>query len=135
MDARYLLDTNICIYVRRHRPPEVLMRFQRLKPGEAVLSAITYGELLYGAEKSHVRLQAMRQLEELAALLPVMPLPPQAGHAYGAIRAALEAQGETIGNNDLWIAAHAKASGLTLVTNNEREFKRVAGLKVQNWVE
>jgi tRNA(fMet)-specific endonuclease VapC len=135
MDARYLLDTNICIYIRRHRPPQVLARFQRLKPGEAVLSVITYGELLYGAEKSRVRVEAMRQLEELAALMPVMPLPPKAGRAYGAIRAALATQGERIGNNDLWIAAHAKASGLTLVTNNEREFKRVGGLRVQNWVQ
>ena len=135
MDARYLLDTNICIYIRQHRPPQALARFQRLKPGEAVLSVITYGELLYGAEKSRVRTQAMRQLDELAGLMPVMPLPSEAGRAYGAIRAALEAHGEMIGNNDLWIAVHAKASGLILVTNNEREFKRVSGLKVQNWVE
>jgi tRNA(fMet)-specific endonuclease VapC len=133
MDTRYLLDTNICIYIRRHRPPEVLTRFKRLKPGEAMLSVITYGELLYGAEKSQHRGQALQQLEELASLMPVMPLPLEAGHAYGAIRAALEARGEVIGNNDLWIAAHAKAAGLTLVTNNEREFRRVAGLKIQNW--
>jgi tRNA(fMet)-specific endonuclease VapC len=133
MDTRYLLDINICIYIRQHRPPGVLARFQRLKPGEAALSVITYGELLYGAEKSRVRAQAMRQLEELAALMPVLPLPPAAGLAYGAIRASLESRGETIGNSDLWIAAHAKASELTLVTNNEREFKHVAGLKVQNW--
>jgi tRNA(fMet)-specific endonuclease VapC len=134
MAARFLLDTNICIHIRRHRPPEVLARFQRLKPGEAVLSVITYGELLYGAEKSQHRAQAMRQLAELAGLMPVMPLSPEAGHTYGAIRAALEARGETIGNNDLWIAAHAKAAALTLVTSNEREFRRVPGLRVQNWV-
>ncbi|MFI5011925.1 MAG: type II toxin-antitoxin system VapC family toxin [Hyphomicrobiales bacterium] len=134
MSARYLLDTNICIHIRRHQPPEVLARFQRLKPGQAVLSVITYGELLYGAEKSRHRAQALRQLEELAALMPVMPLPQEAGHAYGAIRATLEAKGEIIGNNDLWIAAHAKSAGLIIVTNNEREFRRVAGLKVQNWV-
>ncbi len=134
MSARYLLDTNIFVYIRRQRPPEVMARFQRLKPGEAVMSVITYGELLYGAEKSSSRTQAMHQLEELTALIPVMPLPPEAGHAYGATRATLELRGETIGNNDLWIAAHASAAGLTLVTNNEREFKRVSGLKVQNWV-
>jgi tRNA(fMet)-specific endonuclease VapC len=135
MEARYLLDTNICIYIRQNRPPRVLTRFQRLRPGEAVLSVITYGELLYGAQKSRARAQAMLQLEELAALMPIMPLPQEAGRAYGMIRADLEAQGETIGNNDLWIAAHAKASGLVLVTNNEREFRRVSGLKLQNWVE
>jgi tRNA(fMet)-specific endonuclease VapC len=134
MDPRFLLDTNICIYIRRQRPPAVLARFQRLKPGEAVLSVITYGELVYGAEKSQSREQAMMRLAELAGLMPVMDLPSQAGQFYGAIRAALEANGETIGNNDLWIAAHAKAAGLTLVTNNEREFRRVEGLKMQNWV-
>jgi len=134
MDARFLLDTNICIHIRRQRPPEVLARFQRLKPGEAVLSVVTYGELTYGAEKSRFREQSMRLLAELAGLVPVMGLPVQAGQFYGAIRATLEAKGETIGNNDLWIAAHARAAGLVLVTNNEREFRRIQGLKIQNWV-
>ena len=133
MTARFLLDTNICIYIRRQRPPEVLARFQRLLPGEAVISVITYGELRYGAEKSQFREQAAAQLSELASLLPVMELPVQAGDTYGAIRATLETKGEMIGNNDLWIAAHARTAGLTLVTNNEREFRRIQGLKIQNW--
>jgi len=131
--ARFLLDTNICIYIRRRRPPEVLARFERLRTGEAVISVITYGELTYGAQKSQFREKAAEQLAELAALLPAMDLPPSAGEVYGSIRAALELAGETIGNNDLWIAAHAKAAGLTLVTNNEREFRRIPGLKIQNW--
>jgi len=135
MDARFLLDTNICIYIRRRRPPGLLARFERLKLGEAVLSVITYGELIYGVEKSQFREQATKQLAELAGLVPIMALPPQVGEFYGAIRASLEARGEIIGNNDLWIAAHAKAAGLTLVTNNEREFRRIQGLKIQNWVE
>ena len=135
MDARFLLDTNICIYIRRRRPPGLLARFERLKLGEAVLSVVTYGELIYGLEKSQFREQATKQLAELAGLVPIMELPPQAGQFYGAIRASLEARGEIIGNNDLWIAAHAKAAGLTLVTNNEREFRRIQGLKMQNWVE
>jgi tRNA(fMet)-specific endonuclease VapC len=135
MAARFLLDTNICIHIRRRRPPEVLTRFQRLKPGDAVLSVITWGELAYGAEKSQFREQATRQLAELAGLVPVMELPAQAGQFYGAIRAQLEVKGEVFGNNDLWIAAHARAAGLTLVTNNEREFRRIRGLKIQNWVE
>src|SRR6266508_3545689 len=118
MNARFLLDTNICIHIRRQRPPEVLARFQRLKPGEAVLSVITYGELVYGVEKSQFREQAIRHLGELAGLMPVVSLPLQAGQVYGAMRAALEAKGQVIGNNDLWIAAHAKAAGLILVTNN-----------------
>lgn len=134
MAARFLLDTNICIYIRRRRPPEVLARFEKLRAGDAVLSVITYGELLYGAAKSQQREQATRQLQELTSLLPVMALPDTAAEEYGSIRAALETRGESIGGNDLWIAAHAKAAGLVLVTNNEREFKRVPGLKVQNWV-
>lgn len=133
MAARYLLDTNICIYIRRQRPPAVLERFRRLKPGEAVISMITWGELAYGAEQSRQRDKVFALLEELATMLPVMPLPETAGQSYGAIRAALEAKGEPIGNNDLWIAAHAKAAGLIVVTNNEREFKRVPRLQVRNW--
>src|SRR6266700_2165572 len=134
MEARFLLDTNICIYIRRQRPPEVLARFRRLGSGEAVISVITYGELMYGVEKSQFRDQATKQLMELAGLVPVMELPLQAGQFYGTIRASLEAKGETIGNNDLWIAAHARAAGLTLVTNNEHEFRRIKGLKIQSWV-
>jgi tRNA(fMet)-specific endonuclease VapC len=133
MDARFILDTSICIYIRRQKPPAVLARFQRLKPGEAVISVITYGELFYGVEKSQPHAEAGRRLAELASLMPVMPLPPTAGEFYGAIRATLEAKGQMIGNNDLWIAAHAKAAGLTVVTSNEREFKRVPGLTIQNW--
>jgi tRNA(fMet)-specific endonuclease VapC len=134
MEARFLLDTNTCIYIRRQRPPQVLARFRQLNVGEAALSIVTYGELHYGAEKSSVRARALKELEEFAGLIPVLPLPTEAGRTYGAIRAALEAKGEIIGSNDLWIAAHAKAADLTLVTNNEREFRRVPGLRIQNWI-
>jgi len=133
MDTRYLLDTNICIYIRQKRPEEVLRRFRKLRPGEAGLSVITYGELLYGAAKSTQRDLALERLHELIALMPALALPEEAAEAYGTIRAKLESKGEMIGNNDLWIAAHAMAVGLTLVTNNEREFRRVHGLKIQNW--
>jgi tRNA(fMet)-specific endonuclease VapC len=133
MEPRYLLDTNICIYIRQKRPEEVLRRFQKLRPGEAVLSVITYGELLYGAAKSEQRGSALERLRELVNLLPALSLPETAGEAYGTIRAQLDSRGEMIGNNDLWIAAHAMAARLTLVTNNEREFRRVRGLKIQNW--
>ena len=133
MEPRYLLDTNICIYIRQKRPEEVLRRFRKLRPGEAVLSVITYGELLYGAAKSEQRVRAIEQLHELVSVLPALSLPEAAAEAYGTIRAELELNGEMIGNNDLWIAAHAIAAGLILVTNNEKEFRRVRGLKVQNW--
>jgi len=128
-----LLDTNICIYIRQRKPEEVLRRFRKLRPGEAALSVITYGELVYGAAKSAHRLAAFERLHELVQWLPALALPETAAEAYGTIRAALAAKGEMIGNNDLWIAAHALAAKFTLVTNNEREFLRVPGLKLQNW--
>ena len=133
MSIRYMLDTNMCIYLRQNRPPEVTTRFRQMRHGDAVLSVITYGELLYGAERSQQRTRALESLARLVSLLPVLPLPDEAASAYGEIRAALEKRGEMIGGNDLWIAAHAKSAGLTLVSNNEREFKRVSGLKLQNW--
>jgi tRNA(fMet)-specific endonuclease VapC len=134
MSARYLLDTNICIYIQRHRPEEVLARFEKLKPGDAAISVITWGELLYGAEKSRQRKMVLQLLEEFKTFVPVLPIPENAGKEYGAIRTLLESGGKPIGNNDLWIASHAKAAALIVVTNNEREFQRIPGLKVQNWV-
>ena len=134
MTARFLLDTNICIYIQRQRPEKVLARFQKLEPGAAAISVITWGELLYGAEKSKQSKKVLQLLAEFKTFVPVMPIPEAAGNAYGIIRASLESVGQPIGNNDLWIAAHAKAAGLTIVTNNEREFRRIPGLKVQNWV-
>jgi tRNA(fMet)-specific endonuclease VapC len=133
MEPLYLLDTNICIYIRQRRPEAVFRRFGKLRPGEAALSVVTYGELFYGAAKSAQRIAALERLRELVHMLPALPLPENAGEAYGAIRADLESKGKMIGNNDLWIAAHALAAGLTLVTNNEKEFRRVRALKVQNW--
>ena len=133
MDPRFLLDTNICIYIRQKRPPKVLARFEKLKSGEAALSVVTYGELWYGAAKSVQRQVAMERLGALVSFLPVVALPETAAEAYGEIRAALESKGKIIGGNDLWIASHAKASGLVLVTNDEREFKRIPGLTVEDW--
>ena len=101
MEPRYLLDTNICIYIRQKRPDEVLGRFQRLRPGEAVLSVITYGELLYGAAKSKQRREALERLRELILLLPALSLPETAAEAYGKIRAELESKGQMIGNNKM----------------------------------
>ncbi len=133
METRYLLDANIVIYLRQRRPETVVRRFDRLQPGEAAVSVIAYGELQYGAMKSSQRAAGLERLRELSQVLPALPLPEKAAETYGFIRADLESRGEMICNNDLWIAAHALASGLTLVTNNEKEFRRVRGLKVQNW--
>jgi tRNA(fMet)-specific endonuclease VapC len=133
--VRYLLDTDICIYIVKEKPPAVLRRFERLGRGQAAVSVVTFGELHHGAEKSQRRDEVLRSLQELSIVLPVLPLPVEAALEYGAVRAALEGRGTTIGGNDLWIAAHARAARLTLVTNNEREFKRVPGLAVENWAK
>jgi tRNA(fMet)-specific endonuclease VapC len=133
METRYLLDANIVIYIRQKRPETVLRRLARLRAGEAAISVISYGELQYGAIKSSQPESGLQRLREISEIIPVLPLPEKAAEVYGFIRAELEKRGETIGNNDLWIAAHAFASGLALVTNNEKEFRRVRGLKIQNW--
>jgi tRNA(fMet)-specific endonuclease VapC len=133
MKPLYMLDTNICIYIAKRQPSQVKARFERLKPGQLVMSAITFGELYYGASKSNQRARALTQLQELVQDIPVENLDSAAAQAYGEIRATLEKQGRLIGNNDLWIGAHAMALDVTLATNNEREFKRIAGLSVENW--
>jgi tRNA(fMet)-specific endonuclease VapC len=135
MQTRYILDTNICIYIRQKKPPEVMRHFERLKPGDAAISVITYGELIYGAEKSAHRSETMRRLQDLVTVLPALPMPEAAANIYGKLRSELEARGEMIGNNDLWIAAHAITAQVTLVTNDEREFRRVRGLRLQNWAK
>ena len=96
MLARYMFDTNICIYIRQERPAEILKRFRALRSGDAVISVITYGELRYGAEKSRERPRALKILEEFVTLVPVEPMPFAAAVAYGSIRATLEGRGEMI---------------------------------------
>lgn len=131
---RYLLDTNICIYIKNHRPTEVLARFSKLPPGKVAMSAITYGELCFGAEKSSKSKESRQILEHLIALIPVLPLDDAVSVHYGKVRHHLQSSGKPIGNNDLWIASHALAGKLILVTNNAAEFERVPGLRVENWV-
>lgn len=130
---RYLLDTDICSYIRRKHPPKVLAHMERVDAGTLGISVITYGELSYGATRSVDAKRSLSDLERFIALIPVLPLPEAAGAAYGHVRAALSDRGGLIGPNDLWIASHALAAGLVLVTNNEREFRRVSGLAVENW--
>jgi len=132
--VRYLLDTNICIYIAKRHPPEVLRHFDTLQVGDVAMSLITYGELQFGAEKSCISDQVHEKLERLAELVSVLPLTGNVAKHYGQIRAKLEQAGTPIGANDLWIAAHACAEDLILVSNNIREFKRVPGLKLENWV-
>jgi tRNA(fMet)-specific endonuclease VapC len=132
---RYLLDTNICIYIAKQRPPGVARRFATLAVGSVGMSLITWGELRYGAQKSQQRAQALATLDSLQALIPVIAMSDAVGESYGAIRAHLERAGTPIGNNDLWIAAHALSLKVTLVSNNMREFERVPKLKLDNWVD
>lgn len=131
--ARYLLDTNICIYIAKRRPPEVLRHFEQLEAGAVVMSIITYGELQFGAEKSQQAKAAHAKLAGLAEIIPVLDLPGKAAGHYGRIRARLEQAGTPIGANDLWIAAHALAEDLTVVTNDTGEFSRIPGLRLENW--
>ena len=130
---RYLLDTNIVIYVIKRRPMEVLEVFNR-HHGHMAVSAITLAELVHGAEKSQFPARNLNVVEDFCSRLAVLPYTQEAAYHYGASRAALESKGQTIGVNDLHIAAHARSQGLTLVTNNLREFERVPGVLVENWV-
>ena len=130
---QYMLDTNICIYVIKAYPPELLDRFNSLAE-QLCVSAITFGELQYGAEKSERRLQNLQAVEHFSARLEVLSFSPKAAVHYGQLRAELERAGTPIGPHDMLIAAHARSEGLVVVTNNRREFDRIAGLRVENWV-
>ncbi len=130
---KYLLDTNIVIYVIKRRPPEVHDQFNRHHDRMA-LSAVTLAELMHGAEKSSDPARNLAVVEDFCSRLSVLPYGEKAAAHYGAIRAVLERRGEPIGVNDLHIAAHARSEGLTLVSNNLREFARVPGLLSENWV-
>jgi tRNA(fMet)-specific endonuclease VapC len=134
MPLARLLDTNICIYIARNRPATVARRFSRAPRGSLGISIVAWGELCFGADKSSDPARAHALLREFARSVEVQPLPVEAGRHYGEIRARLQQSGAPIGNNDLWIAAHALALGVPLVSNNLREFERVPGLKLENWV-
>lgn len=130
---KYLLDTNIVIYVLKRRPKEVLEVFN-INASRMAISSITLSELLYGAEKSQNIDKNLEAIEEFISHLDVLPYDAKASQHYGQIKAALEKKGEIIGENDIHIAAHAISQGLILVTNNLREFKRVPNLAFENWV-
>lgn len=129
---RYLLDTNICIYVINERPPEVLAQFLAHEEEGIAASVITASELYFGVRKSGSK-RNLLALEAFLGALVVLDWDLEAARRYGQLRADLEKKGTPIGSMDMQIAAHALALGLTLVTNNEREFARVAGLRLENW--
>ena len=130
---KYLLDTNIVIYVIKQRPIEALDIFNK-QHGRMAISAITLAELVHGAEKSQSCARNLAVVEDFCSRVITLPYGDAAAYHYGSIRAALEQTGQTIGVNDLHIAAHARSQGLVLVSNNLREFERVPGLLMENWV-
>lgn len=130
---KYMLDTNIAIYVIKCRPIEALVIFNRYADMMCV-SAVTEAELLHGAEKSQQREHNLRQVADFLSRLEVLSYTSKAAGHYGDIRADLERKGKPIGVNDLHIAAHARSEGFILVSNNLREFERIDGLRLENWI-
>ena len=131
----FLIDTNICIYIINKRPPEVIQKFKDKEVGQIGISSITVSELQYGVSNSKFREQNLRRLEEFLTPFHILSYDESASKFYGEIRSQLEKQGSIIGPLDLLIAAHALSQKLVLVTNNEKEFKRIPSLKVENWVD
>lgn len=130
---KYMLDTNIAIYVIKRRPITALEKFNQ-HASQMCVSSITVAELIHGAEKSQNRQQAFAVVEDFLSRLSVLDYDYSAAGHYGDIRANLERKGTPIGVNDLHIAGHARSSGMILVSNNLREFERVEGLRLDNWV-
>lgn len=131
---KYMLDTNICIYVIKRKPIEILGTFN-LHAGQLCISSITLAELLHGAYKSAKPEHNLKQIEDFVSRLEVLEYDSKAADHYGDIRADLERKGTPIGVNDLHIAGHARSQGFIVVTNNEKEFVRVDGLRVDNWIK
>ena len=131
---RNMLDTNICIYLIKHKPPQVFEKLQEHNPDEICISAITYAELVHGVEKSKAVERNRLALTILLSNIEILDFDMNAAEEYGRIRADLEKKGTPIGPLDMMIAGHAKSLGYTVVTNNVGEFKRVEGLQHENWV-
>ena len=131
---RVLLDTNICIYMIKNKPPEVRKHFEQFVPGDIAISSITVAELQYGVEKSAAREKNTLALEAFLLPLEIASFDTEAALVYGKIRAELERQGKPIGSMDMLIAAQAIAQDFTLITHNLKEFDRVPGLKCETWV-
>jgi tRNA(fMet)-specific endonuclease VapC len=130
----YLLDTNICIYLIKERPPEVLARFQQIQMKQIYIPSIVIFELYYGIEKNNSQKRNSAALEKFIAPFSVVDFTIEVAKKAAKIRSDLEKQGKPIGAYDLQIAAYALALNMTLLTNNTREFERVHGLKLENWV-
>ena len=132
---RYMLDTNICIYMIKHRPSHVIQKFIEQEPDDVCISSITYAELAHGVEKSQAKEKNRLALTIMLSEIQILPFDDLAAQVYGVIKADLQRKGTPIGPLDTLIAAHAKSLDLMLVTNNTKEFERVDGLKLDNWME
>ena len=131
---KFLLDTNICIYLIKQKPPEVLQKFNSYQIGDIGISSITVAELKFGVQKSQFPNKNNQALEKFLLPLQIVDFDRAAADTYGVIRAMLEKQGIPIGSLDTLIAAHALSLEVILITNNEKEFSRVPNLKLDNWV-
>ena len=132
---KYMLDTDICIYIIKRKPVAVIKRLRKISISQVGISSITLSELEYGVAKSSKPDQNQFALTQFLAPLEILPYGDEAAQRYGRLRAFLEDQGTPIGSLDMLIAAHALSIGSILVTNNEKEFDRVPDLKIDNWVK
>jgi len=130
---KYMLDTNICIYLIKRKLPKVLKYFQSLVPGDIGVSSITLAELRYGVAKSQHNEKNQQALDEFILPLEIADFDEKAAESYGNVRASLEKEGKPVGAMDMLIGAHALSLGVTLITNNTREFKQIRHLKIADW--
>ena len=131
---KYMLDTNICIFIIKQKPENVLKRFLQLEVGDICISSITYAELVHGVEKSQAREKNRLALTIFLSEIQIMPFDDLAAQVYGKVKTDLQKKGTMIGPFDTLIAAHAKSLDLVLITNNTRELARVEGLELEDWV-
>lgn len=131
---RMMLDTNICIYIIKQKPLSVKQKFESFEIGELCISSITVSELMYGVYKSQQVKRNLQALEKFLMPFEIVEFDFDAAIAYGKIRSALEKKGQVIGGMDMQIAAHAMSLDMTVITNNVKEFQRVEGLELENWV-
>ena len=132
---RYMLDTNVCIYVIKHKPEKVFQKLQTIHPEDVCISSVTYAELVHGVEKSIAVEKNRLALSMLLANMEILDFDVDAADCYGKIRAGLEKNGTPIGPLDMMIAGHAQSLEYTVVTNNVKEFSRVSALRIENWAE
>jgi len=132
---KYMLDTNICVYIIKQKPAKVIERFKHADISQIGISSITLSELQYGVSKSSKPEQNQMALSQFVAPLEILPYDDGAAQYYGDLRAGLEKRGTPIGSLDMLIAAHAISLNSVLISNNEKEFNRIPNLRIDNWVK